>query len=73
MQLGKFRSIDCTLLALTLLPIIYKLAAYLIGGITVLDYSIRTDDHGINVLMLEQATDHGITNHTRRDLQGRQL
>lgn len=33
---------------------------HLVGGITVLDDTIGTDDDGVNVFMLEQGADHGV-------------
>lgn len=33
---------------------------HLVGGITVLDDPIGTDDDGVNVLMLEERADHGV-------------
>ena len=46
---------------------------HLVGSVAILDDPISSNDDSVDILVLEQRSDHGITNHTARDLQCRQL
>lgn len=45
----------------------------LVGGVTILDHSVGTNNDTVNVFVLEKRTKHGVADHARRDLESGQL